>query len=529
MRRITAVVLAALALGSCAKTATVVVRPPASPRPAARAHAVLPLPRSIEFPGGAPFIVTGGTAIVVPAGDDRVAAVGRFLSDLIGLAAASTPPRVVASAPAAAPGAIVLSLDAADAGDEGYELTIAADRVTIAAAQPAGLFYGVQTLRQLMPPFVEFGGVRPDRTRRVTAPAARIVDRPRFAWRGAMLDVARHFFTVDEVKRYIDLVSLHRFNRLHLHLSDDQGWRIDIVAWPNLARHGGTTEVGGGAGGYYTQAQYSEIVAYAADRFVTIVPEIDMPGHTNAALASYAELNCSGKAADLYIGIEVGFSALCVASEVTYRFIDDVVREIAALTPGPYFHVGGDEVKTLSAADYTAFIERVQRIVESHGKQTIGWDEVAAAKLRPGTIVQHWRPDAPPAAAIASGHRVIVSSANRLYVDMKYDAGTPIGLTWAGAIELRTAYDWDPATLFAGVPEASIAGVEAPLWSETVTSMREVEYLAFPRLAAVAEVAWSPAAARNWDDFRARLGAQAPRWAALGVNFYRAPEVEWQH
>jgi hexosaminidase len=524
MLRITTVLLAALTLTACAKTAAVVSRLPAPPM---RGHAVIPLPQSIDLLGDRPFVVSAGTVIVVPPGDERVAAIGRFLSDLIGLAAAPAPARVDTTDSATAAPSIVLTLDAPSAGDEGYVLTIGADRVTIAANRPAGLFYGVQTFRQLLPPYVEFGGVRPDRSRPVSAPAARILDRPRFSWRGAMLDVARHFFTVNEVKRYVDLLALYKFNRLHLHLADDQGWRIDITSWPNLARHGGSTAVGGGPGGYYTQAEYADIVAYAASRFITIVPEIDMPGHTNAALASYAELNCNATATALYTGTDVGFSALCVASDVTYRFIDDVVREIAALTPGAYFHVGGDEVKTLTGEQYTTFIERVQRIVESHGKQMIGWDEVAAAKLGPGSIVQHWRPKESPAAAIARGVKVIMSSANRLYVDMKYDAQTPIGLTWAGAIDAREAYDWDPATLFAGIPESAILGVEAALWSETVTNMREVEFLAFPRLAGSAEVAWSPADRRRWDEFKERLGAQAPRWTALGVNFYRSPQVEW--
>jgi hexosaminidase len=526
MRLASTVACAALALTSCAKATAVRPHPPAAP---VRTGALLPLPRAVEFLPGAPFVVTAATTIVVPPGDDRAAAVGRFLSDFIGLAAAAAPPPVVAAAAPSGSAPIVLTLGATDAGDDGYELTVAADRVTIAASRPAGLFYGVQTLRQLLPPFVEFGGVRPDRSRSVSAPAVRIVDRPRFAWRGAMLDVARHFFSVDEVKRYVDLLALHKFNRLHLHLADDQGWRIDIVSWPNLARHGGSTEVGGGAGGYYTQDDYRDLVAYAAARFITIVPEIDMPGHTNAALSSYAELNCSGTATDLYTGTDVGFSSLCVTSDITYRFIDDVVREIAALTPGAWLHAGGDEVKTLSPPAYQAFVERVQQIVESHGKQMIGWDEVGAANLRPSAILQHWRPAAPPAAAVARGHKLIVSSANRLYVDMKYDAATAIGLTWAGLISVRDAYDWDPATLFAGVPEASILGVEAPLWSETVTNMREVEYLAFPRLAASAEVAWSPAASRSWEEFRRRLGAQSPRWAALGLNFYRSPQVDWAH
>jgi hexosaminidase len=341
-----------------------------------------------------------------------------------------------------------------------------------------------------------------------------------------MLDVARHFFTVDEIKRYVDLISAYKLNRLHLHLADDQGWRIEIKSWANLTALSGATEVGGGSGGFYTQAQYADIVAYARDRFVTIVPEIDMPGHTNAALAAYAELNCDGVARQPYTGIEVGFSALCMEKEITYKFIDDVVREIAMMTPGPYFHVGGDEVKTLSADQYRTFIERVQGIVQSHGKQMVGWDEIAPINLLPTTLVQHWRPDGSPAAAVAKGAKVIMSVANRAYLDMKYDASTPLGLNWAGFIDVRTAYDWDPATVVPGITEASIAGVEAPIWTETLANMRDVELMAFPRLPAVAEVAWSPAA-RNWDQFRRRLAAQAPHWTALGVNFFRSPAIDW--
>jgi hexosaminidase len=321
--------------------------------------------------------------------------------------------------------------------------------------------------------------------------AVHIVDRPRFAWRGAMLDVARHFFSVDDVKRYIDLIALYKINRLHLHLADDQGWRIEIKSWPQLTERGSSTEVGGGAGGFYTQQQYSDLVAYAADRFVTIVPEIDMPGHTNGALTSYAELNCTGRAPEPYTGTDVGFSALCVDKDVTYRFIDDVVREIAALTPGAYFHAGGDEVKTLNADQYRQFVERVQTIVQAHGKQMVGWDEVAAATLLPTSIVQHWRPDASRARLEASPH-LILSPANRLYLDMKYEERTALGLHWAGYVSLKQAYDWDPAASL-DTPAEKILGIETPLWSETLANMRDVEYLAFPRLALVADLAWAPA------------------------------------
>jgi len=525
MRRLAiAVLIVVLAGASCAKPARVA----SLVLPLMRTHAVVPRPESIEIVLDSPaFQITPQTAIEVP-DDERVAGIGRALAERIGLAAGTAPPAIVmAQRGARRAGAIALTLGAPLESAEGYELTVRADGVTIAAREPAGVFYGVQTLRQLLPPFVEFGGVRPDKSRPVVAPAAHVVDRPRFAWRGAMLDVARHFFSVDEVKRYIDLMALYKLNRLHLHLADDQGWRIQIDSWPNLARIGGSTQVGGGRGGFYTKADYADLVAYAAARFITIVPEIDMPGHTNAALASYPELNCSGEAPALYTGTNVGFSALCVDRDVTYRFIDDVVAEIAAMTPGPYFHIGGDEVRTLGADAYNAFIARVQAIVAAHGKQAIGWDEIAGAPLPPETIVQHWRPKTSPAAAVARGARVIVSSANRLYVDMKYDARTPIGLNWAGVIEARDAYDWDPAALYADVPESAMLGVEAPLWTETVTNIREVEFLAFPRLAEIAEIGWSPAARRSWDEFKGRLAAQAPRWTALGLNFYRSPQVNW--
>jgi hexosaminidase len=385
------------------------------------------------------------------------------------------------------------------------------------------LFYGTQTLRQLLPAAIEYDANIPRGV--VTAPAGRIVDRPRYAWRGAMLDVARHFFSVDEVKRYIDLLSLYKFNRLHLHLSDDQGWRIEITSWPNLTKHGGSTEVGGGPGGFYTQRDYAEIVDYAADRFITIVPEIDMPGHTNAALASYPELNCDGVAPPLYTGIRVGFSTLCVDQDVTYQFVDDVVREIADLS-GPYFHIGGDEVQKLSPAQYAGFIERVERIVQRHGKEMIGWDEIAGATLSPSSIVQHWRPKIPE--SLAAVKRLIMSPANRTYLDMKYHETTTLGLTWAGLVDVRAALEWDPERVITGVAPGAVLGVEAPLWSETLEHMRDAEFMAFPRLAAIAEVGWSPAPA-EWKEFATRLGAQAPRWVALGVNFHRAPGIPWEH
>jgi hexosaminidase len=419
-------------------------------------------------------------------------------------------------------GSVALELGgAARLGDEGYDLAVTPAAVRLVARTPVGLFHGVQTLRQLLP---VSGAQR--------IPAVTIHDYPRFAWRGAMLDVARHFFAVPDVKRFIDLIALYKANRLHLHLSDDQGWRIAIDSWPRLATHGGSTEVGGGTGGYYTQRQYASIVSYARSRYIEIVPEIDMPGHVHAALSSYPKLACEGKPSPLYTGIDVGFSSLCVGKEVTYRFVDDVVGELAALTPGRWFHIGGDEAAATKLRDYVRFIGRIRKIVERHGKHLIGWEEIGRAKLDRGTLVQHWNIDPAKAAlsrrAVEQGARVIMSPASKAYLDMKYGPSTALGLHWAGYTSVRDAYAWDPVRQVPGVGAQDVLGVEAPLWSETTRTISDIEYLAFPRLLGIAEIGWSPARGRSWAEYRVRLAAQGPRLAALGVNFYRSPEVPWR-
>lgn len=520
MRSLRAVALAAcVAAGACGKPRAVLV----PGQPAEPAHALIPAPASFAKGGTAPFRVLAATRIAV--NDVEAIAVGASLARLIAPSPRAAAPVELIPGGAELPDAFVLLIDpAANTGPEGYTLSVDSTRIVARAERPAGLFYAVQTLRQLMPAEVEHEWLR---RKTLSVPAVEIADAPRFAWRGVMLDVARHFFGVEEVTRVIDLMALHKLNRLHLHLADDQGWRIQIDSWPNLTRHGGTTEVGGGPGGFYTKAQYAEIVRYASDRFITVIPEIDMPGHTNAALASYAELNCDGVAPSLFTGIEVGFSALCWNSETTYRFIDDVIREIAAMTPGPYFHIGGDEVKTLAVGEYAAFVTRAESIVRKHGKTMIGWDEIAAVTLDPSSVIQFWRPGAPKGNLGQTG-KVIVSPADRIYLDMKYTEATRIGLEWAGRIDVQKAYEWDPAAMVSGLPEAAILGVEGPLWSETVARRADLDYLMFPRLAGVAEIGWTPQSARLWDDYRLRLAAQAERWTALGVNYYRSPQVPWR-
>lgn len=413
-------------------------------------------------------------------------------------------------------------------GEEGYLLEVNKRGIKLHANTNAGLFQGVQSLRQLFPSAINKSSVQQVKW---TVSGGSILDYPRFARRSAMLDVARHFFTPDQVKRYIDQIAQYKINTLHLHLTDDQGWRIEIKSWPKLAEIGGKTAVGGDPGGYYTQAQYVDIVKYAASRHITVVPEVDMPGHVNAAQASYGELNCDGKPVPPRTDIEVGYSSLCISSPTTYRFVEDVIRELAAITPGPYLHIGGDEAHNTSPADYQTFFDKVSPMLATYDKKIMGWHNIATTTPPTSAILQYWDPknaNADVAAAAARGNKVLMSPANKSYLDMKYNPQTPLGLHWAGYVEVKDAYNWDPATYLQGVSENQIAGVEAPLWTETIRTSADIEFMAFPRLAGAAEIGWSPAATHNWDNYRTRLAMQGPIWTAQGINFYRSPQVDWK-
>ncbi|NGO69847.1 beta-N-acetylhexosaminidase, partial [Streptomyces boncukensis] len=485
---------------------------------------VIPAPAAVS-PKGRPYTITEDTVIRVNRG---ARATGEQLAALLRSATGFRLP--VTHRPGR--DGIQLRHTAKDRrlGREGYRLRVSSRAVVLSAPRAAGLFHGVQTLRQLLPAEIESRDPQPGPWR---IAGGSITDRPRYAYRGAMLDVARHFFELDQVKRYIDQLALYKINKLHLHLSDDQGWRIAIDSWPRLATYGGGSEVGGGPGGYYTKADYQEILDYAAARHMTVVPEIDMPGHTNAALASYADLNCDGKAPPRYTGTEVGFSSLCVPLERTYDFVDDVIRELAAMTPGPYLHIGGDEAHSTSSEDFVAFMERVQPIVARYGKRAIGWHQITEAPAK-GTIAQYWGYDrtsdeerAQVAGAAKRGTRLILSPADRAYLDHKYTRDTPWGLSWAGLVEVRRAYDWDPGRYLEGAPARSVLGVEAPMWSETLEESGPLEYMAFPRLPGIAELGWSPARTHDWERYRVRLAQQAPRWDRLGMDYYRSPQVPW--
>ena len=511
-------------------TATAAQLAPATPASAATAplQSIVPVPVSVTAASGVTFPLVSTTKIYTQAASAPAKAVGDYLAAILRKSTGFALP--VADAPATIPAdsiALLLSGAPSSVGAQGYQLVSAASSVVVRAQTADGLFAGVQTLRQLLPGKIESSTVQ---TGPWTIPGATILDYPRFGYRGAMLDVARHFHPVATVKRYLDQLAQYKINYLHLHLADDQGWRIQIDSWPRLTSVGGSTQVGGGAGGFYTKAQYTDLVNYALSRHITIIPEIDMPGHVNAALASYAELNCNGVAPGLRTDTAVGYSSLCISKDITYTFVADVLRELSALTPGPYLHIGGDEASATSQADYLTFMNKVLPLVTATGKAAIGWHDIAKATLPASASPQFWgtgTSDSGVSAAVSRGSKVIMSPANKAYLDMKYNSSSPIGLSWAGFIEVQDAYNWNPGAYLSGVGEAGVRGVESPLWSETVSTPANIDYLAFPRLAAHAELGWSPWSTHDWNTFRVRLGAQAPRWDAQSIAFYRSTQVTW--
>lgn len=434
---------------------------------------------------------------------------------------------------------------------ESYALHSAADGIILTAPDDAGLFYGAHTLTQLITSDDEGWYL----------PAVDIADAPRFSYRGVMLDVARHFFPVEVVKAYIDRASSLKFNHLHLHLTDDQGWRVHLESRPRLTEAGSATSVGGDPdsdpGGFYTKADYRDLVAYAATRHMTIVPEVDVPGHTHAVALAYPELaeppvlspeildvvrEYGGRApteGEPYTGMAVGFSSLKIHDEATYDFLADVFGELAAMTPGPFLHVGGDEALGTPAADFAEFMARATEIVADLGKTPIAWHEAGAASIAIDTVGQYWGfttptdgMDAKARAFVRNGSRLILSPADAAYLDMKEAEDSPLGLTWAnGPTSVQRAYSWEPVGMIDGIGEDDVLGVEAPLWTETIRTLADIDRMAFPRIAAAAEVAWSSAPAANpertWASFRERVGALGPLWTRAGIGFCASREIEW--
>jgi len=497
--------------------------------------ALVPRPRTIRStPGSEPLALARGVSI----------AASRAAAPVADLLAAALRSRGLDCAviPEGDAATVTLRLAAPDASaqpdevDESYTVDVTADAATITATAPAGLFRGTQTLLQMLPV---------DLTVAAHLSPVHIEDAPRFRYRGVMLDVVRHFFPVDDVLRLIDAIALLKINVLHLHLTDDQGWRIHIDSWPDLTAVGARGAVGDAPGGFYSKEDLRRIIAYAAERFITVVPEIDLPGHTNAALHAYPELNADGVAREAYHGVEVGFSSLSAAperAEATDRFLRDVLGEVAELTPGPWLHIGGDESWATPAEDYRDLVRRITAAAAATGKRAIGWHEIGACgDLPPGTVGQYWsylQPVGEAAAhtrsVVAQGGQVIMSPADVAYLDIRYPeqlatpGGYPLGLDWAdGPTSFAAAYDWEPTAIVEGVAESDILGVESPLWSETALTMADVEHLVFPRVAALAEIGWSSPGERDVAEFAERVAALGAVWEATGIHYARLAEVPW--
>ncbi len=440
-------------------------------------------------------------------------------------------------------------------GAEGYELTVASNAVVIRAPAPAGLFYGVQTLLQLLPPEVFSTQLAAHPSWQM--PCVQIEDRPRFPWRGLMLDVSRHFYNKSEVEKILDAMALLKMNTFHWHLTDDQGWRIEIKKYPRLTQIGAwrpgvgfdldpksTTAYGpdGRYGGFYTQDDIREVVAYAAARHITIVPEIEMPGHSSAALAAYPQFSCTGEpfTPELKGGVFPGI--YCTGNEETYVFLQNVLAEVFRLFPGKYIHIGGDEVPTdewrRCPKDQAVirreglgneselegyFIRRMEKFINAHGRTLIGWSEIRQGGLAQNAVVMDWIGGAVEAAS--AGHDVVMTPTDYCYLDhyQSVDRSTEPRAN-GGFLPLDRVYSFEPIPAkLAPQYQRHILGAQGNLWTEYIPSLLQAEYMLFPRACALAEVTWSPRSSRDWNDFTRRLQVEYDRFDQLGINYCRNP------
>ena len=477
---------------------------------------------------------------VVP--DASTRAEGQWLAEVLGCPASEGPPRE---------GAVALRLDPrlARLGREGYVLEVTPKRVSVRGSTPAGVFYGAQTLRQLLPPAAYGQAGRAAAQWRV--PCLEIEDSPRFPWRGALVDPARHFKPKAAILKFVDALALHKLNTLHLHLTDDQGWRIQIQKYPKLTEIGSVrsqTRVGHERkpqgfdgkphGGYYTPADLREIVAYAKARHVNVVPEIEMPGHAQAALAAYPEFGNTGEKLEVWTQWGVSKNIFSV-NDRTFRFLEDMLSEVLELFPGKYIHVGGDEVppdqwkasaeaqariKELGLKNetelHTWFISRINTFLQSRGRTLVGWDEIIEGGMTPGAVVMSWRGVKGGIEAAHHGHDVIMTPASDTYFDY-YQATDPREpLAIGGLVTLEKVYSYEPVPAELGAGEARhVLGTQGQLWSEYLPTPEHMEYMAFPRLTALSEVAWTPTARRDYPDFARRLPVHLARLKALGINY----------
>ncbi|MBI5380845.1 MAG: beta-N-acetylhexosaminidase [Opitutae bacterium] len=567
-----------LSLGFVALTCVATAWMPAAdvtPAPSPRPLALIPVPAELIIGTGSGFTLRPDTRLSLIQAPAEIATVTAQLRELLGPSTGAKLPDGPAQLDA--DNAIVFNFDArrfpaalsAKTSPEAHALTVDAQRIQIHARTAAGAFLAMQTLRQLLPPQIE----RLDAVKGVawTVPAVQIHDEPRFRWRGLLLDVGRHFFTVAEVKKLIDLMALQKLNVLHWHLTEDQGWRIEIKKYPRLTEVGawraesplrGNRKQGDRVryGGFYTQDQIKEVVAYAAARFITVMPEIDLPGHSSAAIAAYPELGNSD-IPNYAPKVQTRWSVhpyTYAPKEQTFTFIEDVLREVMALFPSRYIHIGGDEApKTQWKASPFAqtymrehnikneeelqshFISRVGRFLSANGRQLIGWDEIQEGGVPPGAAVMIWRrlplaktPGSKPTLnwslmtqPLKAGAEIVITPSSHFYLDhyqvpATETANEPEAI--GGSTTLAHAYDFElPMDQLTPAEQARIIGLQAALWTEFIWDFPKIEYMMFPRACALAEVAWSPRTQRNFEQFQGRLTEFQRRLDELGVLYHK--------
>jgi hexosaminidase len=506
--------------------------------------ALIPVPEEMTLGTGC-FTLTKGATIAIETPSEELEGIARYFNE-------KTSPATGFELSRGKSGKITFSLTDDEAlGDEGYQLSVTKGSIKVTAHKPAGVFYGVQTILQLMPPEIKSRSVQADK--KWTIPCVEIKDRPKFVWRGMMLDVSRHFFTKEEVMKYIDEIAEYKLNVFHWHLTDDQGWRIQIESLPKLTEVGAWRAKRVGQwwhrdrlqpgekptyGGFYTHDDVKEVVAYAASRFVRVIPEIDVPGHSVAALVSYPELACTKAPESVNVGntfFGVDENTLCVGKDFTFEFMDKVLTEVAELFPDEYVHIGGDEcfkgfwhkcprcqarmkAENLKNEEelQSYFIHRMGDILKSKGKKLVGWDEILEGGLAPDANVMSWRGMAGGIKAAKAGHHVIMTPTNHCYLDL-FQGEPSVEPDTYSMCRLSDTYSFNP--LPEGVPEEMVLGGQGNLWAESVPTFRQAEYMAWPRGWALAEVLWSGPAKADWEKF----------WPRVEQHFVRADQADINH
>ena len=508
---------------------------------------IIPLPSTYELKPGT-FYITGQSSIGIDKSDPEMTALANYFNEEISDATGF-------SLPVNNSGTIIFQLgEHKELGEEGYQLSISSDQLILSAYKHHGIFNGIQSVLQLLPPEIKSKTVQADATWSINC--IEVTDKPQFAWRGLMLDVSRHFFTKQEVKKFIDQMAEYKYNVFHWHLTDDQGWRLEVKSLPGLTAIGAwrAPRVGNwwerepqlptdslSYGGYYTTEDIREIVEYAQQRYVTIVPEIDIPGHSMAALSAYPEISSTGGPFHVNVGntfytkIE---NSLCAGNEQTFEVLDSVFAEVARLFPSPYIHIGGDEcykgfwekcskckmrmqkehLKNLEELQ-SYFVKRVAAMVQKRGKQVIGWDEILEGGLAPETIVMSWRGMKGGIEAAKQGHSVIMTPTDHCYLDF-YQGDPTVEPNSYSMLRLQDCYKYQ--LIPDSVDASLIMGGQGNLWTESVPHYRQVEYMIWPRALAISETLWTDARLRNWKFFVNRVEQQFERFDRSGVNYARS-------